>query len=213
MRLTRVLFILAGLSALAVTVAAQSTVPLRHAPLEAFGVICEQQAGEVELTTGSVHTRELTYTGVVISGDERVAGMLTYSVTLSRDLEHGTLTYSGHIEVQPTALEGRGEWHGAFGGEVARDSKWENASALGRDLLHRRTVLARRSVSSPVRSARPPELRVVRRLLRGTGELDGMRLVFDHKLDEGVRPAARDLPVGCMSDYELWKGVIVNLKK
>jgi hypothetical protein len=213
MRLTRVLIIVVGLFACAATAAAQTTVPLRQAPLEAFGVICEQQAGEIELTTGNVHTRELTYTGVVIAADERVAGTLVYSLTLSRDLEHGSTTYSGHIEVRPTALEGRGEWHGAFGGELARKAQWEDASVLGRDLLHRRTLLARRSVSGPVRSARPPELRVVRRLLRGTGELEGMRLVFDHKVAAGVRPPATDLPAGCANDYELWKGVIVNLNR
>jgi hypothetical protein len=213
MRFARVLVIICGSLAWAASVSAQTTVHLRQAPLEAYGVICNEVTGEVELTTGNVNTREVTYTGVVLSPDDRVAGKLIYSLTLSRDLDNGAVSYSAHIEVRPTAFAGKGEWHGAFGGELTAASDWENASALGRDLLFRRTMLVRRGLSGPPRSAKPPETRVVRRLLRGTGELEGMRLVFDHRLSEGELPGAEALPANCLADFELWKGVIVNVRQ
>jgi hypothetical protein len=213
MRLTRILVIVCGSLMVLAAGAVQADVPLRPAPLEAYGVLCGAAPGEVELTTASMHTREVTYTGVVLSGDERVAGTLTVLLTITRELDRGTASYSGRILVRPTALGDKGTWEGVFGGEVARPDKWQNVSDMGVDLLHRRALLVRRNVAAPVRSARPQEARVVRRLLRGTGELEGMRLVFDHRVNEGVPPSEATLPAGCTADYERWQGLIVDVRR
>jgi hypothetical protein len=179
-------------------------------PVAAYGVLCEHTPGELARTADRQQQRDVTFTGVVLSEDERVAGTLEVVLTLAAARRH--TNYKGHITVHTRALDGKGTWHGTLDGRVEGSKAWSDPAALALDIVHRRTTL-RASRSGPGRTARPADARVVRRYLRGTGTLEGMRLVFDHQANVGAPPPETKLPPGCIADYELWSGVVADIRR
>lgn len=183
---------------------------VRRAPLDAYGVLCAHVAGESVPTADRGRTQDVVYTGVVISESDLVAGTLTVLVRVIRD-GRARASYTGHITVHPAALAGSGGWEGRFGGALRGSDARRDLASLGTELLHRRTVRVRRNPST-IRVPGPPPTRITRRLLRGTGALEGMRLVFDHPANEGVAPPPEALPGGCATDYERWTGVLLDVR-
>jgi hypothetical protein len=178
-------------------------------PFEAYGVLCARVSGEaVDVTTNRL-MQQVMYTGVVVSDDDRVAGSLSVVMTVERQPGRSRAAYNGRIIVEPTALAGRGAWQGGFAGELRGADARADVLTLGSELLHRRTVRVRRNPATiPVPG--PPRTRIVRRVLRGAGELAGLRLSFHYPANEGVPPQAGALPADCLGDYERWTGVVFD---
>jgi hypothetical protein len=171
-------------------------VPLRETPIEAFGVVCDEKAGPTE-RTGTLESRETTYTGVVLSEEKRIAGPLTVWLTVRRDVKTGGASYIGRMEVRPWGFTGDATWTGSFSGDLEGSMPLDDPAALGPQIIHRRMI--------SVTHGRTGE---VRRLLHGRGALEGLELIFDFRLNEGKRPADAALPPNCHRDFELWKGAI-----
>jgi hypothetical protein len=178
-------------------------------PFEAYGVLCARVSGEAVRrrdqppgAAGDVHGRG----GL---GRRPRGGRLSVVVTVERQPGRSRAAYDGRIIVQPTAFAGRGAWQGGFAGELRGADARADVLALGSELLHRRTVRVRRNPATiPVPG--PPRMRTVRRVLRGAGELAGLRLSFHHPANEGVPPPAGALPAGCLGDYERWTGGVFD---
>ena len=173
---------------------------------EAYAVVCSH-ASTARVDAGGP-ADEVIYSGVVLSDDRRVAGTLSIVVSFPSNARRA---YTGRITVQPRTLEGTGTWEGRFGGELRRGQRPEDPAALGLELLHRRTATVPRNPST-IRVPGPPRTRTVCRMLRGTGALEGLRLVFQHPANDGEPPAAAALPAGCLSDYERWSGALLDLR-
>jgi hypothetical protein len=171
-------------------------VPLRETPIEAFGVVCDQKTGPTE-RTGTLESRETTYTGVVLSEEKRIAGPLTVWLTVRRDAKAGGASYVGRMEVRPWGFTGDATWTGSFSGDLDSSMPLDDPAALGPQIIHRRMI--------SITHGRTGE---VRRLLHGRGALEGLELIFDFRLNEGKRPADAALPPNCHRDFELWKGAI-----
>jgi hypothetical protein len=199
-------------SALTATLAGQEGARVvRLSPFDGYGVLCAHSVAEpAGLTDGHV-LHEVVYTGVVIAEDDRVAGDIRVVVRFERQPGHSRMRYDGRIVVEPTALAGRGEWEGGFSGELRGAAARGDVSTLASELLHRRTARVRRSAYAiPVAGPRPT--RTVRRVLRGTGELVGLRLSFDHPANEGTPPPAAALPADCAGDFERWTGALLDFR-
>lgn len=190
--------ILLSASLLVPVAAAQHRVPLRETPIEAYGVLCGESPGQVQ-HAADVATREITYTGAIISDERQVAGALTVWLTVKRDKRTGGGSYIGRMEVRPANLTGDAAWVGRFSGDLDPTLPFDDVAALGRQIVHRRMISTDHGRTGEVR-----------RLLHGTGSLEKMELIFDFRVNEGSRPAAASLPAGCdKGDFELWKGALV----
>ena len=150
-------------------------------PFVAYGFGCAQLPGEVSVTGNTLHIRNLTNFGFIVSDNALVNGPITVWVSININLKENAGDFAGTLELRPTALGGEGTWVGSFGGHL-KGGKY---------------------------GASPLTLVDARIIAQGTGVLEGQKLMFDHFVNTAI--AAPDPPPGCpVVVGEFWQGDIIQ---